>query len=200
MVDPPIDESAADVAVEKPLFANAAEADAGQTYARSAGSTFLEVDPQVAMTQDPFEEEAAPGLPPSDESTTVAISDPDDSSLEEPQLNQPRPDAPPLAASDTDIADGAEDSPPDGVAPRSSDLPFATTIARLPMIDPQLMDEDTGVPQELRETIRRCLEVAREQRFQDVADLKNALLPRRSFALSSPSTPDTFSTPRLRKL
>ena len=64
----------------------------------------------------------------------------------------------------------------------------------------QLMDEDTDVPQELRETIRRCLEVVREQRFQDVADLKNALLPRRSFAIPSPSAPGVLITPRLREL
>lgn len=110
---------------------------------------FLEIGPQIVMSEDPFEEEPAPGLPSSDESTAVAISDTDetdqlDVSPDAPEMNHPQPDATSLAAADDDMADEAEASSPDRVAQGSSDLPFATAIARLPAIDSQMMDEESA--------------------------------------------------------
>lgn len=149
VVERPIDDSAASEALKETRVANAAQTEPEETNTRSSGSMFLEIGPQIVMSEDPFEEEPAPGLPSSDESTAVAISDTDetdqlDVSPDAPEMNHPQPDATSLAAADDDMADEAEASSPDRVAQGSSDLPFATAIARLPAIDSQMMDEESA--------------------------------------------------------
>ena len=145
----PIDESAADVHLPEPLVASAAQTEAEEADTRPTGSMFLEIGPQIVMAEELFVKEPAPSPLPAEESTPVAISEPDetyqlDASADAPQMNQRQPDAPSLAVSDKGMADEAEDPSPDRVAPRSSDLPFATAIARLPAIDSQRMDEDSA--------------------------------------------------------
>lgn len=84
VVEQPLDESAAEVAVQETLVANAAETDAEETDTNSVDSTVLEFGPKIVMAEEPVEEEPA------------------------------------------------------------HDLPFATAIARLPAIDPLMINDDSA--------------------------------------------------------
>lgn len=153
-VEQPVDKPAEDAAVTQPLVASTGQADAAQarveeSSAKSTGSTFLEIGPQIVMAEEPFEHEPAPAALPSDDATAVATigeadddaNSDDDASPAEPQMKQRPQETPSFATSDEDMADEAEDAPTVRVAQTSPTLPYATAIARLPSDDTQLMNQ-----------------------------------------------------------
>jgi len=152
VAEQPVDKSAAEISSQETLVASAAQTEAEESDVDTGlpGSMFLEFGPRIVMAEDPFESEPAPALPPSDESTAVAISDtgdtnnPDNDTADVTQVDQHPQGAPSPAAANNEVADEVEDASPGRAAQRSSGLPFATAIARLPAIEPQMMGEGSA--------------------------------------------------------